>query len=325
VGALLPRRAPSAAGGAESPAIRATGVHKSYGDTPAVRGLDLTVHRGETFGFLGPNGAGKTTTIAMLCTLAVPDAGRIEIAGHDAAREPHQVRRNLGLVFQESTVDNELTAAENLRFHADLYAMPRAEVPPRITAMLDLVGLRGRRDDLVGTFSGGMRRRLEIARGLLHRPRVLFLDEPAVGLDPQTRAEIWAHLGEIGRREGTTVFLTTHHLDEAESCDRIAIIDAGRIIAQGTPGELKSVLGADTISLRTEDDAAAAAVLAEQFGLTATTSPAGVQVRVADGARFVPVLCASLGIAIYEVAVARPSLDEVFLHYTGRAIRDAAA
>ncbi|WP_243788713.1 ATP-binding cassette domain-containing protein [Saccharopolyspora gloriosae] len=307
----------------DTPAILARGVHKSYGGVHAVRGVDLTVRQGETFGFLGPNGAGKSTMIAMLCTLARPDSGRVEISGHDTLHEPHEVRRRLGLVFQESTLDTELTAAENLRFHADLYAMPRTIVGQRVTTMLELVGLGARRDDLVSTFSGGMRRRLEIARGLLHRPRVLFLDEPTVGLDPQTRAEMWQYLSEIGHRESTTVFLTTHYLEEAEQCDRIAIIDEGRLIAEGTPAELKSVVGADRITLRTGDDATAVRVLRERFDLVATAQDDAVQVRVADGARFVPVLCSGLDVPIYEVGVTRPSLDEVFLHYTGRAIRDA--
>ncbi|MFR9728844.1 ATP-binding cassette domain-containing protein [Saccharopolyspora sp. MS10] len=309
----------------DAPAVLARDLHKSYQGVPAVRGVDLDVRQGETFGFLGPNGAGKTTTIAMLCTLARPDSGRVEIAGYDAVHDPHQVRRRLGLVFQESTLDAELTAAENLRFHADLYALPKPLVPERVASMLELVGLTGRRDDLVATFSGGMRRRLEIARGLLHRPRVLFLDEPTVGLDPQTRTEMWEHLGSIGRQESTTVFLTTHYLEEAERCDRIAIIDAGRIIAQGSPAELKSVVGADRIALRTGDDERAVRVLRERFDLAATSGDDGVRVRVADGARFVPVLCSGLDVPIYEVGVTRPSLDEVFLHYTGRAIRDSPA
>jgi ABC-2 type transport system ATP-binding protein len=304
------------------PAIRATGVRKSYGGVEAVRGVDLTVEQGETFGFLGPNGAGKTTMISMLCTLARPSAGRVEIAGHDTQDSPHQVRRNLGLVFQETTLDGDLTTVENLRFHADLYAMPAATVSARIDSMLDLVRLQDRRDSLVGSFSGGMRRRLEIARGLLHRPRVLFLDEPTVGLDPQTRAEMWTYLRGIGEREATTVFLTTHYLDEAEQCDRIAIIDEGRIVAQGTPAELKSIIGADRISLRTGDDASAVALIRERFDLDATATDDGVQVQVGEGARFVPVLCASLDVPVYEVSVTRPSLDEVFLHHTGRDIRD---
>jgi ABC-2 type transport system ATP-binding protein len=308
--------------GPDVPAIRAVGVRKTYAGTDAVRGIDLTVAQGETFGFLGPNGAGKTTTIAMLCTLARPTAGRIEIAGHDVRTAPDRVRRNLGLVFQESTLDGDLTAEENLRFHADLYALPRATLSARVDAMLDLVGLSARHDTLVRAFSGGMRRRLEIARGLLHRPRVLFLDEPTVGLDPHARAQLWRHLGEVREREATTLFLTTHYLEEAERCDRVAIIDDGRIVAQGTPAELKSVLGADRVDLRTGDDRAAAATLRRRFGVDAVTGPEGVRVETEDGARLAPRLCAGLDVPVFEVTVTRPSLDEVFLHHTGHRIRD---
>jgi ABC-2 type transport system ATP-binding protein len=304
------------------PAIRAVGVRKVYPGIEAVRGIDLTVAQGETFGFLGPNGAGKTTTIAMLCTLAVPTAGRIEIAGHDTRREPGRVRRDLGLVFQESTLDGDLTAEENLRFHADLYSLPPATLPARVDAMLDLVGLTSRHDALVRTFSGGMRRRLEIARGLLHRPRVLFLDEPTIGLDPQARARLWTHLEEVREREATTLFLTTHYLDEAERCDRVAIIDDGRIVAEGTPSELKSVLRADRVELRTGDDETAAATLRTRFGVHAVTGPRGVQIETEEGARLVPRLCAGLDVPVYEVTVTRPTLDDVFLHHTGHRIRD---
>jgi ABC-2 type transport system ATP-binding protein len=319
---LRARTAPAAGPAAPVPAIRATGVRKSYPGVDAVRGIDLTVAQGETFGFLGANGAGKTTTIAMLCTLVVPTAGRIEVAGHDTRTAPDRVRRSLGIVFQESTLDGDLTAAENLRFHADLYALPRATLPARVDAMLDLAGLTERRDDLVRTFSGGMKRRLEMARGLLHRPKVLFLDEPTIGLDPQARARLWVHLHEMRERESTTLFLTTHYLDEAEQCDRIAIIDEGRIVAQGTPAELKSVLAADRVELRTGDDTAAAAALRSRFGIDAVVTPQGLRIRAEDGARLVPRLCAGLDVPVYEVTVIRPSLDDVFLHHTGHRIRD---
>ncbi|MGI5121123.1 ATP-binding cassette domain-containing protein [Marinactinospora thermotolerans] len=297
-------------------------MRKNYPGVEAVRGLDLTVAQGEMFGFLGPNGCGKTTTIAMMCTLARPTAGRIEIAGHDTCTAPGRVRRRLGLVFQETTLDLELTAEENLRFHADLYALPRATLAGRIEEMLSLAGLTDRRDRPVRTFSGGMRRRLEIARGLLHRPSVLFLDEPTLGLDPQARADIWEHLREVRRREDTTLFLTTHYLDEAEQCDRIAIIDHGRIVTQGSPEELKSVVGADLVELRTGDDAAAARDLRDRFGLDPAVGAGGVAVRAPDGARLVPRLCAGLDVPVYAVTVTRPTLDDVFLHHTGHRIRE---
>src|SRR3954452_12905119 len=271
-----------------APAIRATGLRKSFPGVEAVRGIDLEVAEGEFFGFLGPNGAGKSTTIAMLCTLARPTAGRIEIAGYDTRTHPGQVRRNLGLVFQETTIDVELTAEENLRFHAGLYGLARATVPARIDAMLSLVGLTDRRNRLVRTFSGGMRRRLEVARGLLHEPRVRFLDEPTIGFDPQTRAQIWTHLREVQEHARVTLFLTTHHLDEAEQCDRIAIVDEGRVVAHGTPTELKSALGADRVERRTGDDSAAVATRRTRFGLNAGAGPHGVHVHVKDEARLVP-------------------------------------
>ncbi|GAA3966618.1 hypothetical protein GCM10023085_56360 [Actinomadura viridis] len=319
------RPGPSAAPagpGLVTPAIRATGLRKRYPGVDAVDGIDLSIAPGESFGFLGPNGAGKTTTIAMLCTLAVPTAGRIEIAGHDTRTDPVAARRRIGLLFQETTLDNELTAAENLRFHADLYDVPQPRVPARIEETLRLVGLTGSRDRLVRTFSGGMRRRLEIARALLHRPQILFLDEPTIGLDPHTRAEVWRYLRHVCEHEAVTLFLTTHYLEEAEQCDRIAILDEGRIVAQGSPAELKSVLGADRVDLRTGDDAAAARLVRERLGLAVTEGPRGLSFQAPDGTRVLPRLLAELDVPVYEAKVTQPTLDDVFLHHTGHRIRD---
>ncbi|GLZ37034.1 ATP-binding cassette domain-containing protein [Actinokineospora sp. NBRC 105648] len=304
-------------------AVVAEGLRKTYGERTAVKGLDLAVAPGQLFGFLGPNGAGKSTTIGMLCTLVRPTAGRAEVAGHDVLRAPAEVRRAIGLIFQESTVDLDLTAEENLRFHAELFGVPRRRARVAIAELLELVELTDRRRSPVGTFSGGMRRRLEIARGLLHTPRVLFLDEPTTGLDPQTRISIWAHLHRIRREQGVTVFLTTHHLEEAEHCDRIAILDAGESVVSGTPAELKAVIGADLITLRTGDDAAAVRALRDHFGLDADAGADGVRVRVTDGASFVPKLCAELAVPVHSVTVTAPALDDVFVHYTGRTIREA--
>src|SRR4051794_18351695 len=200
-------------------------LRKSFGDFEAVRGVSFEVEPGEVFGFLGPNGAGKTTTINMLCTLAKPTSGRAFVAGHDVVRERDDVRRNIGLVFQDPTLDGYLTAAQNLRLHAELYGVESGLVAPRMRQVLEMVGLYDRKDSVVGIFSGGMRRRLEIARGLMHSPRVLFLDEPTIGLDPQTRSSIWSYIGELQEREEITIFMTTHYMDEAEFCDRIAIMD----------------------------------------------------------------------------------------------------
>ncbi|SEC96806.1 ATP-binding cassette domain-containing protein [Streptomyces melanosporofaciens] len=305
--------------------VLARGLGKSYGAVPAVRDLDLTVSSGEIFGFLGPNGAGKSTSIGMLSTLLRPTAGRAEVAGHDIRHEPDEVRRRIGLVFQETTLDADLTAGQNLRFHADLYGLPRREGRDRALTLLDLMGLAERHSDPVRTFSGGMRRRLEIARGLMHTPRVLFLDEPTTGLDPQTRAVIWEHLHALRQEQGITVFLTTHHLEEAEHCDRIAIIDDGHLVAEGTPATLKAVVGADLVVLRTGDDDTAVRTIREHFGLEATPGPRGIGLRVSDAAGFVPRLCAELTIPVHSVTVTPPTLDDVFLHYTGRTIREVDA
>ena len=303
--------------------VSARGLVKRYGSITAVDGIDLDVVAGETFGFLGPNGAGKSTTIGMLCTLVEPTAGTASVAGFDSRTQRDEVRRNIGLVFQDTTLDGYLTAAQNLRFHAELYGLPRAVVPERMERVLTMVGLWDRRDSNVATFSGGMKRRLEIARGLMHLPRVLFLDEPTIGLDPQTRSSIWAYLAELQRNEDITIFLTTHYMDEAEYCDRIAIIDHGRIIALDTPDALKASVGHDRVQIQTADDHAAIAALRDRFDVEAGIAEDAVTFGVAEGERFVPRLFAELGIPIKSVRVARPSLDDVFMSYTGKTIRDA--
>jgi ABC-2 type transport system ATP-binding protein len=306
-------------------AVSVRGLVKRYGDVEAVSGIDLDVQAGETFGFLGPNGAGKTTTIGVLCTLVRPTGGDATVAGHDVARERDDVRRNIGLVFQDTTLDGYLTAEENLRLHAELYGVPRALVPDRMRQVMEMVGLWERRDALVRTFSGGMKRRLEIARGLLHSPRVLFLDEPTVGLDPQTRSSIWGYIRELKEREDITIFLTTHYMDEAEYCDRIAIMDRGRIIVVDTPEALKASVGRDRVQIATDDDEAAISALHERFGLEATVAEGLVTFAVEGGGQFVPRLFAELGVPIRSVSVSRPSLDDVFMSYTGSTIRDAEA
>jgi ABC-2 type transport system ATP-binding protein len=302
--------------------VAVRGLHKRYGDVHAVRGIDLDVPPGELFGFLGPNGAGKSTTIKVLCTLTRPTAGTAAVAGHDVVRERREVRRHIGLVFQEPTVDEHLTAEQNLRFHADIYGMPKAAVGGRIDAVLELVGLADDRRRPVGGFSGGMRRRLEIARGLLHSPRVLFLDEPTIGLDPESRSTLWRYVDELRRREDLTVFLTTHYMDEAERCDRIAIVDRGQVAALDTPAALKATVGEDRVMLRTADDAVAAERIREVLGVEATADGEGLTVLVPDGAAFVPKLV-GLDVGVESVTVARPTLDDVFLAYTGNRLRGA--
>jgi ABC-2 type transport system ATP-binding protein len=304
-------------------AIEVNDLRKSFGELEAVRGVSFEVAAGEVFGFLGPNGAGKTTTINMLCTLARPSAGSARVAGHDVVRERDDVRRNIGLVFQDPTLDGYLTAAQNLRLHAELYGVESALVAPRMRQVLEMVGLWERRDVPVQTFSGGMRRRLEIARGLMHSPRVLFLDEPTLGLDPQTRSSIWRYIDELRQTEHITIFMTTHYMDEAEMCDRIAIMDRGEIVALDTPEALKAEVGADRVRISTEDDDAAIAVLAERFDLEGRMSEGAVTFFVPAGEEFVPRLFAELGLAIRSVSVSRPTLDDVFMSHTGTSIRDA--
>jgi len=307
----------------EQPAIVVRGLAKSYREVQAVRGVDFEVATGEVFGFLGPNGAGKTTTINMLCTLAKPSSGSATVAGYDVARERDRVRRHIGLVFQDPTLDGYLTAAQNLRLHAELYGVQSDLVRPRMEQLLRMVGLWERKDHAVRNFSGGMRRRLEIARGLMHSPRVLFLDEPTIGLDPQTRRSIWAYIRELKAREQITIFMTTHYMDEAEWCERIAIMDHGQIVALDGPEALKAQIGADRVAIHTGDDEAAVAALAQHFGIEATVSEGDVTFRVTQGEQFVPRLFAELGVPIRSVNVSRPTLDDVFMSYTGTTIRDA--
>jgi ABC-2 type transport system ATP-binding protein len=308
-----------------SPAIEVRELTKSFGDVEAVRGVSFSVPPGEVFGFLGPNGAGKSTTINMLCTLVKPTTGSADVAGHDVVHERDDVRRHIGLVFQDPTLDGYLTAEQNLRLHAELYGIDRAAIPGRMRQMLEMVDLWERRDAPVLTFSGGMRRRLEIARGLMHSPRVLFLDEPTIGLDPQTRSSIWRYIQALQQTEETTIFMTTHYMDEAEFCDRIAIMDRGEIVVLDTPEALKAAVGADRVMIRTTDDEAALAALAERFEIEATVAEGAVTFFVPSGEAFVPRLFAELDVPITAVNVSRPTLDDVFMNYTGSTIRDAEA
>jgi ABC-2 type transport system ATP-binding protein len=321
-----PQYAVSGDGGvpvANGRAIAVRELAKSYGEIEAVRGVSFEVRSGEIFGFLGPNGAGKSTTINMLCTLAKPTAGSASVAGHDVVDDRDEVRRHIGLVFQEPTLDTYLTAEQNLRMHAELYGVDSSLVSDRMRQVLEMVGLWERRKMAVRTFSGGMQRRLEIARGLMHSPRVLFLDEPTVGLDPQTRRSIWSYIGQLKESEEITIFMTTHYMDEAEFCDRIAIMDQGEIVALDTPAALKAEVGEDRIRIDTEDHDATIAAIRERFGLEAQVSEGMVSFLVPSGEEFVPRLFAELGLPIKSVNVSRPTLDDVFMSYTGTSIRDA--
>jgi ABC-2 type transport system ATP-binding protein len=288
----------------------------------AVRGVSFEVVEGEVFGFLGPNGAGKTTTIDMLCTLLRPTSGTASINGFDVVRRRDDVRRSIGLVFQQPTLDETLTAEQNLRFHAYAYGLPGADRQRRIRELLTMVELWDRRDDSVRTFSGGMRRRLEIARGLLHHPDVLFLDEPTLGLDPQTRRRIWQYLTELRSHGDLTIFLTTHYMDEAENCDRIAVIDHGRIVALDTPAQLKSDVGGDLITITTVDGEAAAGELRRSYGVAPAVNGETVSFQVPAGEAFLPGFVRGFSQPLVAITVRRPTLDDVFLDLTGREIRD---
>jgi ABC-2 type transport system ATP-binding protein len=292
---------------------------RTFGPITAVDGVSFTVGAGEIFGFLGPNGAGKSTTIKILATLLPPTSGRAVLAGFDVATEPDKVRQSIGLVFQDPSLDVRLTADENLWFHAMLYHVPRAEFRARADQVLRMVDLVDRRTSKVMTFSGGMKRRLEIARGLLHHPKVLFLDEPTLGLDVQTRNAIWAHVRRLRDEVGTTVFMTTHYMDEAENCDRIAIIDHGKIQAIDTPLALKRQIGGDTIIVTGDDGLPAD--LGAKYGVEVRVTGGQSHFQVASGAEFVPRLIADFGGRIKAVSVKQPSLEDVFLKLTGHAIR----
>ncbi len=233
--------------------IQVKNLVRNFGKIKAIDGISFSVKEGEFFGFLGPNGAGKTTTMRIICTLLAPASGQVKINGYDVVKNPEGVRRSIGMVFQEESLDEKLTAWENLKFHAILYDVPSTQQSSRIIEVLEMAGLVGRKDDLVNTFSGGMKRRLEIARGLLHRPRVLFLDEPTMGLDPQTRRHIWDYIQDLRIKESITVFLTTHYMDEAELVDRVGIIDNGKIIALDTVANLKKQVGGVSNHLTLDD------------------------------------------------------------------------
>ena len=306
----------------DRPVIQVQNLVKRYDGLEAVRGVSFEVREGETFGFLGPNGAGKTTTINILCTLLGFDSGTAFVNGYDCRKEPQKVRSSIGLVFQEITPDNQLTAFENLKFHCYMYNMDRKTTEKRIEEILEVVDLGARRDDLVRDFSGGMKRRLEVARGLLHRPRVLFLDEPTLGLDPQTRSHVWEFIGRLKGSVGNTVFMTTHYMEEAEACDRIAIIDNGRIIACASPEELKRSIKGDTIYIRTGDDERAGLEIEEKLGVKPRRLDGGLVLLTERGERFIPRLFEALSPSIISVNLKRPSLEDVFIHLTGKEIRD---
>jgi ABC-2 type transport system ATP-binding protein len=310
--------------------IEAEGLTKSFGKIMAVDHIDLQVQAGMIFGFLGPNGAGKTTTINMLITLMEPTEGRATVAGYDIVKEAGKVRERIGIVFQESLLDNYLTGYENLAVHADLWGMPRSISKKRIEELLDLVELRDRAKDLVIKYSGGMRRRLEIARGLLTDPEILFLDEPTLGLDPATRRHVWEYILRVKER-GVSIFLTTHYMDEAEQlCDRIAIIDHGRIIADGTPASLVEGLGGDVVEVRGLEDLQRAqqAIKEQSFVKSVSAGGGALRLTVSHAEEAIPKILRRLeeeGLSIESVNLKRPNLEDVFIELTGRGLREEGA
>jgi len=310
--------------------ITVQGLYHCFKEVVAVDGISFDVKEGEIFSFLGPNGAGKSTAINVLTTLLPIQEGIATVAGYSVADDPQKVRESIGIVFQDVTLDRDMTCREILEFHGNLYRMPRQERKRRIDELLTLVQLENKQDVRTKHLSGGMKRRLEIARGLMTRPRVLFLDEPTIGLDPQTRMRMWEYIKDVNR-EGTTIFLTTHYMDEADQLsDRISIIDHGKIITTGRSFELKNALGEDLIYLETSDLAGTREVLSEmEMVKEITIKPRGISAMLrGDGTKVLPSIMETLAtrrIRVNVVNVKKPSMDDVFVHYTGRELRDEGA
>ena len=301
--------------------IKTNALTKSYGKIQAVRSIDLNIEKGEIFGLLGPNGAGKTTTIGMLCTIVRPSSGSASIAGYDIIKDPAEVRRKVGIVFQDPTLDTVLTGRENLELHARLYGVSSNVREKRITEMLELVDLNDRSDDITRTYSGGMRRRLELARGLLHRPAVLFLDEPTLGLDPQTRARTWEYIKKMAQKEQTTVVLTTHYMEEAEQvCDRVGIIDHGQIITMESPKTLKESMGGDIVAIRVKEPPLER-IRALPYVSEVKEKDGLVEITMKEAHLHLAELLAHVqNVECVEMRV--PTLNDVFIKLTGRDIRE---
>jgi ABC-2 type transport system ATP-binding protein len=301
--------------------IESKNLTKRYNKLNAVDYLNLTVEEGEIFGLLGPNGAGKTTTLLMLTTLRQPTSGTAKVNKFDIVKQPDQVRKSIGIVFQDPSSDDILTGYENLKLHGMLYDMPNDLREKRIKEVLTLVDLTERKDDLVKKYSGGMRRRLELARGLMHHPKVLFLDEPTLGLDPQTRGHIWEYIEKLAKEEKITIIITTHYMDEADKlCDRLAIIDSGKIVVLGPPKKLKSNLGGDIIRLKTKNlNIEAVKNLKYVKKINKCNNEFCLTVENAD--KHLQEILKVVG-KVDSVEIRSPTLEDVFLHYTGRAIRE---
>ncbi len=307
--------------------IKTENLTKKFNGFTAVDNISFVVKKGEIFGFLGPNGAGKTTTIKMLTTLLHPTSGLAEVAGFNVNKKKDDVRQNIGIVFQEPALDTELTGRENLDFHARMYALNREKRKTRINEVLKLVDLEDKQNNLVKYYSGGMKRRLEIARGLMHYPTVLFLDEPTLGLDSQTRQAIWAYIKKMNKEEQTTIFLTTHYMDEADNlCDRVGIIDHGKILVIDSTENLKNSIGNDVITLIcSNNDKLLNRLKSESWIKKTKQYDSNLSLGVEKGEEKIPILieiAQTLNEKIKSISVRKPTLDDVFLSYTGRTIRD---
>jgi ABC-2 type transport system ATP-binding protein len=304
------------------PVIQTYGLTKTFGDIVAVDEISFSIREGEIFGLLGPNGAGKTTTLSMLATLLKPTRGTARVNSHDIVNDSDGVRRSIGIVFQDPSSDDILTGRENLYLHALMYGVEKRIRDRRIREVLQLVDMEGRADSRVKTYSGGMRRRLELARGLLHRPKILFLDEPTLGLDPQTREHIWQYIRRLVDQERTTIIITTHYMDEAEHlCDRVAIIDDGRVVALDTPERLKQIIGGDIVRLKIRDPKLSPLKRLE-YVLKIEQTGNTVSLTVRDSSAHLKEILELVG-DVESVELRTPTLNDVFLHYTGREIREA--
>jgi ABC-2 type transport system ATP-binding protein len=312
-------------------AIETFGLTKDFDGLRAVDNLSLEIKEGELFGLLGPNGAGKTTTLKMLSTLIKPSGGSANVAGFDISTNRDRVRESIGIVFQDISLDIELTGVENLDFHARMYGMAKELREQHMEEVLKLVGLEAWADSFVKTYSGGMQRRLEIARGLMHYPKVLFLDEPTLGLDAQTRRIIWDYIKELSKKENMTIILTTHYMDEADYlCDRVGIMDAGKIVALGPPGELKDKVGEDLISLVIKNPSESTEKTFEGINWVNSISlhDSTLDLSVKNGETRIPEIidiANKAGVEISSVSLRKPTLEDVFLNFTGRTIREAEA
>ncbi len=312
-------------------AISANGISKHFGQLKAVDNVSFNVHEGEIFGLLGPNGAGKTTTIKMLTTLIPMTSGSAVVAGYGVKKSQNDVRKRIGIIFQDPSLDDELTGWENLEFHAILYKIGKQKRTDKINEVLKLVELEDKKDILIKDYSGGMKRRLEIARGLIHEPKVLFLDEPTVGLDPQTRRKIWDYIKKLNETHGTTVILTTHYIEEADYlCNRVAFVDHGKLVALDTPENLKDKLGGDVVSVQVNGKTEDFKKLFKKHAWVKTISghDGSVDLTVKEGEKKIPEIvdiARKAGIGIGGISLHKPSLEDVFIYYTGKAIREEEA